>query len=182
MNNSELGGPRTSWIDEILLPHLCIMCFITFLVIYQGNFGFWRFKQKLGLRSDPPPPFLGQKPKFFRKLFLMAPLTDSEGQAKVTRRYTNMWVVGSLQPLSQELLGLAEIWYWWAEREDKLLHYTNSPTQENWAYAWSTRSVFYLEYSCGNTVCLRPIGITYCTGKPLSLMTYLISECQSLYI
>ena len=38
MNNSELGGPRTSWIDEILLPHLCIVCFITFLAIYQGKF------------------------------------------------------------------------------------------------------------------------------------------------
>ena len=42
-NNSELGGPRTSWIDNILLPHLCIVCFITFLAIYQGKFGLGKF-------------------------------------------------------------------------------------------------------------------------------------------
>ena len=32
------------------------MCFITFLAIYQGKFDFGKFQQKLGLRSDPPPP------------------------------------------------------------------------------------------------------------------------------
>ena len=75
MNNSEFGGPRTSWIDEILLLHLCIVCFITFLAIYQGKFGFGKFQQKLGLRTDPPPPLLGQKQKFFREKKLMAPLS-----------------------------------------------------------------------------------------------------------
>ena len=79
MNNSELGGPRTSWIDEILPPHLCIVCFITFLAIYQGKFGFGKFQQKLGLRSDPPP-WLGQKPIFFRKSILMAPLISTNEQ------------------------------------------------------------------------------------------------------
>ena len=29
-------GPITSWIDEISTPHLCIVCFITFLTIYKG--------------------------------------------------------------------------------------------------------------------------------------------------
>ena len=29
-------GPITSWIDEISPPHLCIVCFITFLTIYKG--------------------------------------------------------------------------------------------------------------------------------------------------
>ena len=55
-------------------PHLCIVCFFTFLAIYQGKFGFGKFQQKLGLRSDPPSPLLGQKPKFFRKTILTAPL------------------------------------------------------------------------------------------------------------
>ena len=73
MKNSEFGGLRTSCIDEILLPHLCIVCFITFLAIYQGKFGFGEFQQKLGLRSDPPP-LLGQKPKFLWKSILMAAL------------------------------------------------------------------------------------------------------------
>ena len=31
-------GPITSWIDEISLSHLCIVCFITFLTIYKGKF------------------------------------------------------------------------------------------------------------------------------------------------
>ena len=49
-------GPFTFIIDKILLPHLCIVCFITFLAIYQGKFGFGKFQQKLGLCSDPSPP------------------------------------------------------------------------------------------------------------------------------
>ena len=31
------------WIEKILNPHLCIVCFITFLAIYQGKFGFGKF-------------------------------------------------------------------------------------------------------------------------------------------
>ena len=38
--DNELGP---AWIDKILLPHLCIVCFITFLAIYQGKFGFGKF-------------------------------------------------------------------------------------------------------------------------------------------
>ena len=31
------GGPIPSWIDKILPPQLCTMCFITFLAIYQSK-------------------------------------------------------------------------------------------------------------------------------------------------
>ena len=72
-NNSELGGPRTSWIDKILLPHLFIVCFITFLTIYEGKFGFGKFQQKLGLRSDPPPPCWAKSPSFSENLFWWHP-------------------------------------------------------------------------------------------------------------
>ena len=76
----------TYCIDKIFLPHLCTLCFITFLAIYQGKFGFGKFQHKLGLRSDrSPPPLLGQMPKLFRKSNLTAPLTNSvlPGHVKV---------------------------------------------------------------------------------------------------
>ena len=73
-NNSELGGPRTSWIDKILLPNLCIVSFITFLAHYQGKFGFGKFQQKLELRSDPPPPCWAKCPSFSENYFWWHPL------------------------------------------------------------------------------------------------------------
>ena len=60
MNNLELGGPRTSWIDEILLPHLCIACFITFLAIYQGKFGFGKFSTKTWASVRPSPALFSE--------------------------------------------------------------------------------------------------------------------------
>ena len=39
------GGPIPSWIDTLLTPHLCIVCFITFLAIYQGKLSFGQFWQ-----------------------------------------------------------------------------------------------------------------------------------------
>ena len=69
--DNQLGGPRPSWIDlsyKILLPHLCIVCFITFLAIYQAKFGFGTFKKKPG----PTPPLVG--PSFFRNFFWRHPL------------------------------------------------------------------------------------------------------------
>ena len=35
---------------------------------------FWKISTKTWASVRPPPPLLGQKPKFFRKLILMAPL------------------------------------------------------------------------------------------------------------
>ena len=32
-----IEGPVPSWIDKILPPHLCTMCFITFLAIYHSK-------------------------------------------------------------------------------------------------------------------------------------------------
>ena len=69
--------------DKVLLHHLCIVCFITFLALYQGKFGFGKFEQKLGLRSDPPP-LLGQMPNFFQKKI--------EGSPKLTQLVTRMTV------------------------------------------------------------------------------------------
>ena len=73
-NNLELGGPRPSWIEKILLPHLCIVCFITFLAIYQGKFVFGKFQQKLGLQSDPPAPCWAKCPTFSENEFWGLPL------------------------------------------------------------------------------------------------------------
>ena len=43
------------------------MCFITFLAIYQGKFGFGKFQQKLGLPSDPLP-LVGPNAQLFPKI------------------------------------------------------------------------------------------------------------------
>ena len=83
MNNSELGGPRPSWIDNILLPHLCIVCFITFLAIYQGKFVFGKFQKKLGLRSDPPPPCWAECPTFSENGFWGPPNQHIKGYTAV---------------------------------------------------------------------------------------------------
>ena len=82
-NNSELGGLRPSWIETILLPHLCIVCFITFLAIYQGKFGFGKFQQKLGLRSDPPTPCWATCPIFSKNQFWWLPL----GCTKISKNH-----------------------------------------------------------------------------------------------
>ena len=77
-NNSELGGPRPSWIDKILLYHLCFVCFFTFLAIYQGKFGFGKFQQKLGLRSDLPTPCWAKCPTFSENGFWWPPWDKDE--------------------------------------------------------------------------------------------------------
>ena len=59
-----------------MLPHLCILCFITFLAIYQGKFVFGKFQQKLGLRSDPPSPSWAKCPTFSENGFWGPPLVS----------------------------------------------------------------------------------------------------------
>ena len=95
-NNSELGSPRPSWIDKILLPHLCIVCFITFLAIYQGKFGFWKFSTKTWTSVKPLPPLLGQMPNFFRKTILMAPLIVSHLKYKMQTIFIWTFLLGAL--------------------------------------------------------------------------------------
>ena len=53
------------------------MCFITFLAIYQGKFGFGKFQQKLGLRSDPPPLFWAKCPTFSENAFWGPPKSQA---------------------------------------------------------------------------------------------------------
>ena len=81
-NNSELGGPRPSWIDKILLPHLCIVCFITFLAIYQGKFIFGQFWKKLGFGQILPPTPWAKFPTITENLFWRLPLGE---EALLTR-------------------------------------------------------------------------------------------------
>ena len=61
------------------------MCFITFLAIYQGKFGFGKFQEKLGLRSDPPrpPPLVGPKAQVFPKNYF-----DGTPQALINQTLT----------------------------------------------------------------------------------------------
>ena len=62
--DNDLGGSRPSWIDKILLPHLCIVCFITFSKkIHFQSFDFFTPKELfrkcrgniLTLGSPPEP-------------------------------------------------------------------------------------------------------------------------------
>ena len=54
-------------IDKILPPHLGIVCFITFLTIYQGTFSYGQFwRKKLGL-GQTPAPLVGIKSQFLPK-------------------------------------------------------------------------------------------------------------------
>ena len=61
------------------------MCFITFLAIYQGKFGFGKFQQKLGLRSDPHPPLVGPKAQVFPKNYF-----DGTPQALINQTLTRL--------------------------------------------------------------------------------------------
>ena len=69
----DISACFVSRIDKIP-RNLCILCFITFLAIYQGKFGFGKFQQKLGLRSDPPAPCWAKCPTFSEKPFWWPPL------------------------------------------------------------------------------------------------------------
>ena len=60
------------------------MCFITFLAIYQGKFGFGKFQQKLGLLSDPPP-LAGPKAQVFPKNYF-----DGTPQALINQTLTRL--------------------------------------------------------------------------------------------
>ena len=68
----QMGGPITTWIEEISTPHLCIMCFITFMGSSKANLVLEKLDRKLGLAT--PPPQLGQNPKYFQKFQLKASL------------------------------------------------------------------------------------------------------------
>ena len=57
-----------SWIDKILLHHLYIVCFITFLAIYQGKFAFGKFQKKTWTSVRTPlPPYWAKCPSFSEK-------------------------------------------------------------------------------------------------------------------
>ena len=60
-------GPITLWIDEILPPHLCSVCFITFKDSSKANLVLEKFDKNLGFGQTPP--CLVQKTKFFRFSF-----------------------------------------------------------------------------------------------------------------
>ena len=62
------GGPITLWIDEILPPHLCSVCFITFMDSSKANLVLEKFDKKLGFGQTPPPLF-GPKDQFFPYFF-----------------------------------------------------------------------------------------------------------------
>ena len=49
-----MGVPITTCIEEISTPHLCIMCFITFMGSSKANLVLEKLDKKLGL-ADPPP-------------------------------------------------------------------------------------------------------------------------------
>ena len=68
-----LGGPITLWIDEILPPHLCSVCFITFMDSSKANLVLEKFDKKLGF-GQPPPPVWSKRPNFSVFFFFMAPL------------------------------------------------------------------------------------------------------------
>ena len=48
------GGPITLWIDEILPPHLCSVCFITFMDSCKANLVLGNFAKKLGFVQQRP--------------------------------------------------------------------------------------------------------------------------------
>ena len=73
-NNWELGSPRPSWIDKILLPHLCIVCFITFWPFIKANLILKNFNKNLGFGQTPLPPCWAKCPSFSGKKLLRAPL------------------------------------------------------------------------------------------------------------
>ena len=66
-----LGGPITLWIDEILPPHLCSVCFITFMDSSKANLVLEKFDKKLGFGQTPPPPGWSKRPSF--SVFFKAP-------------------------------------------------------------------------------------------------------------
>ena len=67
------GGPITLWIDEILPPHLCSVCFITFMDSCKANLVLGNFAKKLGF-GQTPPPWLVQKTNFSHFFLMKAPL------------------------------------------------------------------------------------------------------------
>ena len=83
-----MGGPITTWIEEISTPHLCIMCFITFMGSSKANLVLEKLDKKLGL-ADPPPQ-LGQNPKFFQKFHLKASLSLVPSSSKYFKNQGNV--------------------------------------------------------------------------------------------
>ena len=82
-----LGGPITLWIDEILPPHLCSVCFITFMDSCKANLVLGNFAKKLGFGQTPPPGW--SKRPTFPIFFLKAPLRSSSllTQKKVSNKH-----------------------------------------------------------------------------------------------
>ena len=66
------GGPITLWIDEILPPHLCSVCFITFMDSSKANLVLEKFDKKLGFGQTPP--LFGPKDQIFPFFFFRLPL------------------------------------------------------------------------------------------------------------
>ena len=71
------GGPITLWIDEILPPHLCSVCFITFMDSSKANLVLEKFDKKLGFGQTPPPVW-SKRPNFSVFSFWRLPLRQSE--------------------------------------------------------------------------------------------------------
>ena len=65
------------WIDEILPPHLCTKCVSSHLWTVPRQIKFWAILIKSWDWRDPPPPSLGQNPKFTQKKVWTAPLMRS---------------------------------------------------------------------------------------------------------
>ena len=61
------------WIDAILPPHLCSVCFITFLNSSRANLVLQNFNIKIG---QTPPPLVGTKSQPGKKTNLIAPLRE----------------------------------------------------------------------------------------------------------
>ena len=59
-------------IDEILPPHLCSVCFITFMDSCKANLVLGNFAKKLGFGQTPLAPWLVRKTNFSH--FFRAPL------------------------------------------------------------------------------------------------------------
>ena len=56
--------------SEILPPHVCSVCFITFVDSCKANLVLANFDKKVRIRSDPPPPpLVGPKDQLFPFFF-----------------------------------------------------------------------------------------------------------------
>ena len=109
------GGPITLWIDEILPPHLCSVCFITFMDSCKANLVLGNFAKKLGF-GQTPPPWLVQKTNFSHFFFWRLPLSESN----LSKKYLKKRVFVTYSVSQQKYVGWTSI----------------SPTQETIWMQW----------------------------------------------